>query len=103
MEGHLSAVAVGFARTDLSANIQLMARFFEQGVPADDDTCVRMMHALPENPLEPIALNISAEFSVEDQPECHSDLCFASLETACSIDFLQFVHSPAVMWFENHR
>ena len=48
MKGHLSAVAVGSARTELSANIHLMARFFEQGVPADDDTCVRMMRALPE-------------------------------------------------------
>ena len=47
MQGHLAAVAVGSARTDLSANIRLMARFFEQGVPADDDTCVRMMRALP--------------------------------------------------------
>ena len=46
MEGHLSAVAVGSARTELSANIRLMGRFFEQGVPADDDTCVRMMRAL---------------------------------------------------------
>ena len=32
MEGHLSAVAVGSARTELSANIRLMGRFFEQGV-----------------------------------------------------------------------
>ena len=31
MKGHLSAVAVGSAHTELSAKIRLMARFFEQG------------------------------------------------------------------------
>ena len=62
MEGHLSAVAVGAARTELSTNIRLMGRFFEQGVPADDDTCVRMMRALPDSGLGGIHLNISVEF-----------------------------------------
>ena len=65
MEGHLSAVAVGSARTELSANIRLMTRFFEQGVPADDDTCVRMMRSLPECGLGEISLDISTEFCVE--------------------------------------
>ena len=65
MEGHLSAVAVGSARTELSANIRLMTRFFEQGVPADDDTCVRMMRSLPECGLGEIRLDISTEFCVE--------------------------------------
>ena len=36
MQGHLAAVAVGSARTELSAIIRLMGRFFAQGVPADD-------------------------------------------------------------------
>ena len=65
MKGHLSAVAVGSARTELSANIRLMTRFFEQGVPADDDTCVRMMRSLPECGLGEIRLDISTEFCVE--------------------------------------
>ena len=65
MEGHLAAVAVGSARTELSANIRLMTRFFEQGVPADDDTCVRMMRSLPECGLGEIRLDISTEFCVE--------------------------------------
>ena len=64
MEGHLSAVAVGSARTELSANIRLMGRFFEQGVPADDDTCVRMMRALPCGSLGSTDVDISAEFKV---------------------------------------
>ena len=51
MKRHLSAVAVGSARTELSANIRLMARFFEQGVPVDDDTCIRMMRSLPDSGL----------------------------------------------------
>ena len=65
MEGHLSAVAAGSARTELSANIRLMTRFFEQGVPADDDTCIRMMRSLPECGLGEIRLDISTEFCVE--------------------------------------
>ena len=65
MRGHLAAVAVGSARTELSANIRLMTRFFEQGVPADDDTCVRMMRSLPECGLGEIRLDISTEFCVE--------------------------------------
>ena len=65
MEGHLAAVAVGSARTELSASIRLMTRFFEQGVPADDDTCVRMMRSLPECGLGEISLDISTEFCVE--------------------------------------
>ena len=63
MQGHLAAVAVGSARTELSANIRLMARIFEQGVPADDDTCVRMMRALPS--CGEIDLDISDVFKLE--------------------------------------
>ena len=66
MQGHLAAVAVGSARTELSANIRLMARFFEQGVPADDDTCVRMMRALPScGECGEIDLDISDVFKLE--------------------------------------
>ncbi len=65
MERHLSAVAVGTARTELSANIRLMGSCFEQGVPADDDTCVRMMRALPDLSLGSLVLNISAQFGVD--------------------------------------
>ena len=65
MKRHLSAVAVGSARTELSANIRLMARFFEQGVPADDDTCIRMMRALPDGGHGGVGLNINVEFWVE--------------------------------------
>ena len=65
MQGHLVAVAVGSARTELSANIRLMGRFFEQGVPADDDACVRMMRSLPECGLGEIRIDISTEFCVE--------------------------------------
>ncbi len=48
MEGHLSAVAVGSARTELSANTRLMGRFFEQGVPADDDNAYPQCDASAE-------------------------------------------------------
>ena len=66
MQGHLAGVAVGSARTELSANIRLMARFFEQGVPADDDTCVRMMRALPScGECGEIDLDISDVFKLE--------------------------------------
>ena len=66
MQGHLAAVAVGSARTELSANIRLMARFFEQGVPADDDTCVRMMRALLScGECGEIDLDISDVFKLE--------------------------------------
>ena len=65
MERHLAAVAIGSARTEVSANIRLMSLFFEQGVPADDDTCVRMMRALPCSSRGRIHINISAEFSVD--------------------------------------
>ena len=65
MEGHLSAVAVGSAWTELSANIRLMTRFFEQGVPADDDTCIRMMRSLPDSGLGENCLDISTEFCVD--------------------------------------
>ena len=66
MQGHLAAVAVGSARTELSANIRLMARFFEQGVPADDDTCVRMMRALPScGEYGQIDLDISDVFKLD--------------------------------------
>ena len=66
MQGHLVAVAVGPARTGLSANIRLMARLFEQGVPADDDTCVRMMRALPSWPSSGgIDLDISEVCKIE--------------------------------------
>ena len=80
MKRHLSAVAVGSARTELSANIRLMARFFEQGVPADDDTSIRMMRALPDKSLgfEGIDLNISAGFSVS--------LCFLAAGIAQTLD-----------------
>ena len=63
IQGHLAAVAVGSARTELSANMRLMGRLFEQGVPADDDTCVRMMRALP--PYGEIDLDISDVFKLE--------------------------------------
>ena len=66
MQGHLAAVAVGSARTELSANIRLLGRFFEQGVPADDDTCVRMMRALPScGECGEIDLDISDVFKLE--------------------------------------
>ena len=66
MQGHLAAVAVGSARTELSANIRLMGRFFEQGVPADDDTCVRMMRASPScGEYGQIDLDISDVFKLE--------------------------------------
>ena len=64
MKRHLEAVAIGSARTEVSANIRLMSLFFEQGVPADDDTCVRMMRALPDSSRGEIHINISTEFSV---------------------------------------
>jgi len=78
MKGHLSAVAVGSARTELSANIRLMTRFFEQGVPADDDTCIRMMRSLPDNGLGEIRLDISTEFRV--------DLSFLAAGVARNLD-----------------
>ena len=66
MQGHLAAVAVGSARTELSANNRLMGRFFEQGVPADDDTCVRMMRASPScGEYGQIDLDISDVFKLE--------------------------------------
>ena len=66
MQGHLAAVAVGSARTELSANNRLMGRFFEQGVPADDDTCVRMMRAFPScGEYGQIDLDISDVFKLE--------------------------------------
>ena len=65
MRGHLAAVAVGSARTELSANIRQMARFFEQGVPADDDTCIRMMRSLPDSGHGEIRLEISTEYCVD--------------------------------------
>ena len=69
MQGHLAAVAVGSARTELSANIRLMGRFFEQGVPADDDTCVRMMRALPScGECGEIDLDITDVFKLELSP-----------------------------------
>ena len=64
MESHLAAVAVGSARTDLSASIRMMGRFFEQGVPADDDTCARMMRALPCASVGSIDVDLSADFKV---------------------------------------
>ena len=64
MKGHLAAVAVGSARTDLSASILLMGRFFEQGVPADDETCARMMRALPCASVGSIDVDLSAQFKV---------------------------------------
>jgi len=64
MESHLAAVAVGSAQTDISASIRLMGRFFEQGVPADDDTCARMMRALPCASVGRIEVDLSAEFKV---------------------------------------
>lgn len=78
MEGHLAVVAVASARTELSANIRLMGRFFEQGVPADDDTCVRMMRALPCGSLGSTDVDISAEFKV--------DLSFLRAGTAKALD-----------------
>ena len=64
MEGHLADAAVGSARTEISASICLMGRFFEQGVPADDDACVRMMRALPCGSIGSIDVLISAQFKV---------------------------------------
>ena len=63
MQTHLSGLAAGSPQTDISANIHQMGRCFEQGVPADDDTCVRMMRALPKNAV--VELGISAEFYVD--------------------------------------
>ena len=65
MEKHLSAVAVGSAQTDFSARVREMGHFFEQGVPADDDTCIRMMRALPDGGWGDIHLDISTEFCVD--------------------------------------
>ena len=65
MERHLSDVAIGGARTELSANIRLMGRFFEQGVPADTDTCIRMMRALTVYADGGMSIKISKVFSTE--------------------------------------
>ena len=62
MEKHLSAVAVGSAQTDFSARVREMGHFFEQGVPADDDTCMRMMRAFPRD--DSIELDITEDFFV---------------------------------------
>ena len=62
MAKHLSAVAAGSTQTDISAHIRLMGNFFEQGVPADDDTCVRMMRAFPKEDF--IIVDITADFYV---------------------------------------
>ena len=64
MEGHLAAVAVGSAQTEISASIRLMGRFFEQGVPTDDDTCARMMRALPCASVGSMEVDLSADFKV---------------------------------------
>ena len=46
MKADLAAMAVAAPTTSVSANVLQMARFFEQGVPADDATCVRLMNEL---------------------------------------------------------
>ena len=62
MAKHLSAVAAGSTQTDIAAHIRLMGHFFEQGVPADDDTCVRMMRAFPRS--DCIEVDITEDFFV---------------------------------------
>ena len=64
MNAHLSTAATGSTQTDIAAHIRLMGHFFQQGVPADDDTCIRMIRALP-NDGGVLEYNISAEFFVE--------------------------------------
>ena len=62
MNADMSAVAIGAASNELSANILRMGRFFEDGVPADNETCKRMMQNLSDDALE---IPISEEFYVE--------------------------------------
>ena len=62
MKAHLSHVAAGSTQTDLASHIRQIGHCFEQGVPADDETCVRMMRALPND--DDILLKISADFGV---------------------------------------
>ena len=80
MHAHLSHIAAGSTQTDLASHIRQIGHCFEQGVPADDETCIRMMRALPNNGgfLE---YDISAEFFIElsfldagaDDPEPYPD------------------------------
>ena len=64
MAKHLSAVAAGSTQTDISAHIRLMGHFFEQGVPADDETCVRMMRAFLKSDCDCIEVEITEDFFV---------------------------------------
>jgi hypothetical protein len=69
MKADLAAIAVAAPTTPVSANILQMARFFQQGVPADDATCVRLMKELrrhvAETEGEELTVRISDEFSIE--------------------------------------
>ena len=80
MHAHLSHVAAGSTQTDLASHRRKIGHCFEQGVPADDETCIRMMRALPSDG-QVLEYDISAEFFIElsfldagaDDPEPYPD------------------------------
>ena len=67
MKADLAALAVAAPTAPVPANVVQMARFHQQGVPADDATCVRLMKELRRHTgdCDEITVHISDEFSVE--------------------------------------
>ena len=64
MKADLAAIAVASPTTPVSANVLQMGRFFQQGVPADDATCIRLMKGLRSHDRQLLTVRISDEFSV---------------------------------------
>ena len=61
-----------------------MGHFFEQGVPADDETCVRMMRAFPKS--DCIEVDITEDFFV------HMNLRDAGEKRTCDDRYLNYAY-----------
>ena len=77
MRTHLCSVAADRADTPIAESIIAHSRF-APGVPADDETCVRMMRTLPQCGLGELPISISDDFAV--------DLCLLAAGVARDFD-----------------